>query len=160
MSIVPTIWVVQKGINFIQDEVTTLEKIDFLRPFQKVEVPLEFFFMMMHLFLSIDLWMSMCSQKPKTKRKFTWLLKLTWCTHFVLGVTSTFILMSSKMQEMFSLHFAKLLYTSWLKMDLIAIKLMTIFFFDHHEIGDQKKFGWKLWQKWQKFGSRLVVENF
>jgi hypothetical protein len=57
MSIVPTIWVVQKGINFIQDGVTTLEKTDFLGPFQKVEVSLEFVFMMMHLLLSIDLWM-------------------------------------------------------------------------------------------------------
>jgi hypothetical protein len=38
MLVVPTIWVVQKGINLIQDEVTTLEEIDFLGPFQKVEV--------------------------------------------------------------------------------------------------------------------------
>jgi hypothetical protein len=57
MLVVPTIWVVQKGINFIQDGVTTLEEIDFLGPFQKVEVSLEFVFMMMHLLLSIDLQM-------------------------------------------------------------------------------------------------------
>jgi hypothetical protein len=42
MSIVPTIWVVQKGINLIQDEVTTFEKTDFLDPFQKVEVSSDF----------------------------------------------------------------------------------------------------------------------
>jgi hypothetical protein len=40
MLVVPTIWVVQKGINLIQDEVTTLKETDFLRPFQKVEVSL------------------------------------------------------------------------------------------------------------------------
>jgi hypothetical protein len=57
MSVVPTIWVVQKGIYFIQDEVMTLEETNFLGPFQKVEVPLEFFFMRMHLLLSINLWM-------------------------------------------------------------------------------------------------------
>jgi hypothetical protein len=57
MSVVPTIWVVQKGINFIQDKMTTLEETDFLGPFQKVEMSFEFFFMMMHLLLSIDLWM-------------------------------------------------------------------------------------------------------
>lgn len=38
-----------------------------------------------------------------------------------------------------SLHFCYFLYPSWLKMDSIAIKLMTNFF-DHHEIKD-KKFG-------------------
>jgi hypothetical protein len=57
MSVVPTIWVLQKGINFIQDKVTTLEETDFLDPFQKVEMCFEFFFMVMHLLLSIDLWM-------------------------------------------------------------------------------------------------------
>jgi hypothetical protein len=57
MSAMPTIWVVQKGINLIQDEMMTLEEIDFLNPFQKVEVSFEFFFMMMYLLLSIDLWM-------------------------------------------------------------------------------------------------------
>jgi hypothetical protein len=40
MLVVPTIWVVQKGINFIQDEVTALEVTDFFNPFQKVEVSL------------------------------------------------------------------------------------------------------------------------
>jgi hypothetical protein len=57
MSIVFTIWVVQKGINFIQNKMTTLEKTDFLGPLQKVEMSFELFFMMMHLLLSIDLWM-------------------------------------------------------------------------------------------------------
>jgi hypothetical protein len=57
MLVVRTIWVVQKGINLIQDEVTALEETNFLGPFQKVEVSLYIFFMMMHLFLSIDLWM-------------------------------------------------------------------------------------------------------
>jgi hypothetical protein len=33
MLVVPTIWVVQKGINFIQDELMALEEIDFLGPF-------------------------------------------------------------------------------------------------------------------------------
>jgi hypothetical protein len=33
MLVVPTIWVVQKGINLIQDEVMALEEIDFLSPF-------------------------------------------------------------------------------------------------------------------------------
>jgi hypothetical protein len=33
MLVVPTIWVVQKGINLIQDEVMALEETDFLNPF-------------------------------------------------------------------------------------------------------------------------------
>jgi hypothetical protein len=33
MLVVPTIWVVQKGINLIQDEVMALEETDFLDPF-------------------------------------------------------------------------------------------------------------------------------
>jgi hypothetical protein len=33
MLVVPTIWVVQKGINFIQDELMALEETDFLGPF-------------------------------------------------------------------------------------------------------------------------------
>jgi hypothetical protein len=40
MFVVPTIWVVQKGINLIQDQVTALEETDFLGPFQRVEVSL------------------------------------------------------------------------------------------------------------------------
>jgi hypothetical protein len=38
MLVVPTIWVMQKGINLIQDQVTALEETDFLGPFQKFEV--------------------------------------------------------------------------------------------------------------------------
>jgi hypothetical protein len=33
MLVVPTIWVVQKGINLIQDEVMALEETDFLGRF-------------------------------------------------------------------------------------------------------------------------------
>jgi hypothetical protein len=40
MLVVPTIWVVQKGINLIQDQVMALEETNFLGPFQKVEVSL------------------------------------------------------------------------------------------------------------------------
>jgi hypothetical protein len=57
MSTMLTIWVVQKGINLIQDEVMALEETYFLDPFQKLEMFPLFFFMMMHLLLSINLWM-------------------------------------------------------------------------------------------------------
>jgi hypothetical protein len=33
MLVVPTIWVVQKDINLIQDEVMALEETDFFGPF-------------------------------------------------------------------------------------------------------------------------------
>ncbi len=104
---------------------------------------------MMHLLLSIDLWMYMCGQKVKTKRKIHMIIRFDVMHPFSIRYHIDICLDVKQNVRNVLLTFG-----------LVPLHIMIENGFDCHKINEKKFLITMKWGKKNLVATRLVAENF